>query len=212
MTEFSDELAEGEFQDAILAHMSKQESDVKPPAPTRRKSDDNDRVREDDPYAPVKFGEFGMYMRHKRRKLDIQNDAMRDRDVVQRPQIFAGLAIYVSHALSLSSCYKLNLMIAQWRYGRERILGATRFARTAWRTLRSYVMPSITLTPSKLTRVESVPRQEEPRHAHRRFEPDTFETRRVQSLQSGDPEMARRFGPSRQTARLAKLCFARLRL
>ena len=49
-------------------------------------------------YAPTGFGEIGNFMRNKRRKLAVQLGDLRDTDVdaTTRPQIFKGLAVYVS--------------------------------------------------------------------------------------------------------------------
>ncbi|GAA6025370.1 hypothetical protein JCM8202_002800 [Rhodotorula sphaerocarpa] len=59
-----------------------------------RRSDDND-YRDQEFYEPVKFGEFGKYMRNKRRKLKVQNAALLE-DGQERPQIFKNLRIYVN--------------------------------------------------------------------------------------------------------------------
>ncbi|KAI5480507.1 DNA repair protein REV1 [Pseudohyphozyma bogoriensis] len=46
-------------------------------------------------YAPTGFGEFGQFMRNKRAKLRIQNDAILEDNPEERaPQIFKGLAVY----------------------------------------------------------------------------------------------------------------------
>ncbi|BGO96474.1 hypothetical protein RTG_02166 [Rhodotorula toruloides ATCC 204091] len=46
-------------------------------------------------YEPVKFGEFGKYMRNKRKKLQVQNKAMLE-DGEEKPQIFRGLRVYIN--------------------------------------------------------------------------------------------------------------------
>ena len=53
---------------------------------------------QDDVYGPMRFGDFGEYMRHKRAKLQIQDADLRDKklEFSDKPKIFKGLAIYVS--------------------------------------------------------------------------------------------------------------------
>ena len=52
--------------------------------------------QDDDIYGASRFGGFGEYMRRKRAKLQIQNDALHQPTDVSGNGIFKGLAIYVS--------------------------------------------------------------------------------------------------------------------
>jgi hypothetical protein len=50
-------------------------------------------------FQPIKFGEFGKYMKNKRLKLQVQQSTVREEERaigIERPQIFAGLVIHVS--------------------------------------------------------------------------------------------------------------------
>ena len=59
-----------------------------------------------DHYKKIEFGEIGDFRRNKRLKLGVQLDDLRaqDPDAASRPQIFKGLAIYVSGR----SCFVLG--------------------------------------------------------------------------------------------------------
>ncbi|BGP07607.1 deoxycytidyl transferase [Rhodotorula toruloides] len=69
---------------------------ARPPQGTKRAAE-NDEVdyREQQFYEPVKFGEFGKYMRNKRKKLQVQNKAMLE-DGEEKQQILRGLRVYIN--------------------------------------------------------------------------------------------------------------------
>ncbi|BGP24218.1 DNA repair protein REV1 [Rhodotorula toruloides] len=66
-----------------------------PQGTKRAAGDDSADYRDQHFYEPVKFGEFGKYMRNKRKKLQVQNKAMLE-DGDEKPQIFRGLRVYVN--------------------------------------------------------------------------------------------------------------------
>jgi DNA repair protein REV1 len=69
------------------------------PRPKRRHSDlEPEQIQDEDIYGASKFGQFGEYMRRKRAKLQIQNQALENKSNVNQAKnfgIFQGIAIYV---------------------------------------------------------------------------------------------------------------------
>lgn len=56
----------------------------------------DERYNEGEEYEAVGFGDFGRYMRNKRKKLHVQEAALREKDTQKRPQVFKGLTIHAS--------------------------------------------------------------------------------------------------------------------
>ncbi|KAG0015429.1 deoxycytidyl transferase, partial [Entomortierella chlamydospora] len=55
-----------------------------------------EREREDDPYEAIQFGDFGTYIRHKKQKLQLQQEEIAALAAPNTAQIFEGIVVYVN--------------------------------------------------------------------------------------------------------------------
>ena len=136
-------------------------------------------------------------MHNKRLKLKVQNAALLE-DGQGGPQIFKNLRIYVSLSSPSGHLIRSALIALSSRPPSGQRLHRIDHPPRTHRTSRS-----------ARRRIRSVPRQEEPRHAHHRDQPDADEAARVRQIQSGDARLARQIGRTRPCARLAGILASR---
>ncbi|KAF9434802.1 deoxycytidyl transferase [Entomortierella beljakovae] len=71
-----------------------------------------EQEKEDDPYDAIEFGDFGSYIRHKKQKLQLQQDELASLAPEEIPQIFEGIIVYVN-GYTDPPIHELKTMIVQ---------------------------------------------------------------------------------------------------